>query len=144
MGEVVREVRLGYRTVKRRRGRVRVELARFYSSPSAKDPDLEAACGHDELKLAAKEFGGEVHFEGRRVEVREDHLYERLMVYAAVRQSLRRPSLALDLREAVAKLGLYELHFWASTFAEAYRARRSRAALFRPAKAFKVLHGLAR
>ena len=144
MPSVERHVRFRSRRVKRKEGKVSIMLAGFYSLPSAKDPDVMSECNRDELLLFAKEVGPKNSFAAKtnKITVYSDDLYERLLIYAVVRQSLRDSVKVFDLREIIKSLGLYEVHFWASMFAELYRTALSRVALYRPAKAFKVLYKL--
>lgn len=145
MEEARRIVKFRSERVKRKLGRVWITLAEFYSLPTAKDPDLVSACSRDELVMLIRDLQDGSWLEvDDQLNIQSDDLYERLMVYAAVRQSFRDPSRMSDLRAVVKELGAFEVHFWASVFADAYRQSGSRAALFRPAKAFKILYRLAR
>lgn len=145
MSELKRFVQFKTRRAKRKAGRVEISLLEFYSMPNAKDPDLVANCDQGEFSIAAREFSPNgFELGGHCLKVKGDELYERLIVYATVRQSLRDPAKVLDLKPIVKELGAYELHFWASVFVENYRRLKSRLALMRPAKAFKILYGLAR
>ena len=65
------------------------------------------------------------------------------LVFYAVAQSMQRPGKLARLRDIVEELELLELRFWGHCFAEAYR-RSKRRGMYRPARAFKTLYGLAR
>ena len=65
------------------------------------------------------------------------------LVFYSVAQSMRHPGRLARLLDIVEGLELLELRFWGHSFAEAYR-RGKRRAMYRPARAFKILYGLAR
>jgi len=65
------------------------------------------------------------------------------LVFYSVAQSMVRPGKLARLRDIVEELELLELRFWGHSFAEAYR-RGKRRGMYRPARAFKTLYGLAR
>jgi hypothetical protein len=126
------------RRVRRSGGFEVVQVCRFYPFTYSLKPELSAVCPWSELVLLAESLG-ERGVRGRSLRVGEG-VYKRLLVYAAVRQTLRSRAKARELEEVVRGLDEYELHFWYSKFLEA--AERGRLALYRPARAFKVLHRL--
>ncbi|RLI28986.1 hypothetical protein DRO58_00905 [Candidatus Bathyarchaeota archaeon] len=144
MSRTEHHVKFRRKRVKRKGGWRTITLAEFYSLPNSKNPDVVAACNSSELKIMVKEAGKlEIYeIEGDEIIVYNDELYEKLLIYAAVRQGLRRPEKVIDLRETVKELGIYETHFWASSFAEIYRQTSDRRLLLRPAKAFKIFYRL--
>jgi len=146
MRKTKHRIKFQKKKVRRKAGRVLITIAEFFSLPNAKDPDLAAACDKNELLILAKELGKPSHYavEDDGIAVYDDQLYEKLMVYAAVRQGMRQPDKSIELRSVVRNLGIYETHFWASNFAETYRETTDRRFLLRPAKAFKILYGLVR
>jgi hypothetical protein len=135
---VLKRVSYTERRVKRRNGFEVVQVCHFYPFTYSQRPELSAACPWSELVLLAESLG-ERSVKGRSLRVSEG-VYKRLLVYAAVRQTLRSRARARELEEVVKGLDEYELHFWYSKLLEA--AERGRRALFRPARAFKVLHRL--
>ena len=137
-------VKFRHKRVKGKSGRRTITLAEFYSLPKSENPDLVAACDSGELKIMVKEAGKPEGYEieGDEIIVYNDQLYEKLLIYATVRQGLRRPEKVIDLRETVKDLGIYETHFWASSFSEIYRQTSDRRLILRPAKAFKIFYRL--
>ncbi|MEZ0346048.1 MAG: hypothetical protein ABWK01_05825 [Infirmifilum sp.] len=127
------------RKVKSRDGERVVQLCHFCPSTTVRRAELVAACPWSELVLLAEKLEGVVRPKKRSVRV-GDGAYKRLLVYAAVRESLRSQQKVRELEEVVRSLDEYELHFWFSRFIAAFE--RGRIALKRPARAFKVLHRL--
>lgn len=137
-----------------------ITLAIFYPfTTSGKkkqlSPELEARCDPSELEILAKELGEGITLvrEGLKtkstvpqpkltIKTHEEDEYEKLMIYAAVRQSMRKPLAANKLKDAVKDLGAYEAHYWASIFKEIFTRTQKRIDLFKPAKAFKTLYHL--
>lgn len=118
-------------------------------------PEVEARCDLSELEILAKELGEGLIFEEKEsqtksivpqpkltIKVNEEDKYERLMIYAAVRQSIRSPLIANRLKDVAKDLGAYEAHYWASIFKEIFSRTQKRIELFRPARAFKTLYHL--
>jgi len=129
--------RVSYTERRARRGGEPLQVCHFYPFTYSLKPELSAVCPWSELVLLAEALG--VRARNRSLRVGES-VYKRLLVYAAVRQTLRSRARVGELEEVVRGLDEYELHFWYSKFLEA--AERGRLALFRPARAFKVLHRL--
>ena len=113
-------------------------MCHFYPFTYSQKPELSAVCPWSEVVLLAESLG-EGNVKGRSLRVGES-AYKRLLVYAAVRQTLRSRVKARELEGVVRSLDEYELHFWCSKLLEA--AGKGRLALYRPARAFKVLHRL--
>jgi len=139
-----------------------ITIARFYpfmavgTKRKKLEPEVEARCDPKELEILAKELGEGIVFEkheqmtkssvpqpGLAIRVQEEDKYEKLMIYAVVRQSIRNPLVANRLKDIIKNLGGYEAHYWASIFKEIFTRTRKRIELFRPAKAFKTLYHLA-
>ncbi|MEZ0345348.1 MAG: hypothetical protein ABWK01_02195 [Infirmifilum sp.] len=127
------------RRVRGRRGERVVQLCHFYPSPTLRSAELVAACPWSELVLLAEKLENGVRLKRRSVRV-GDRAYRRLLVYAAVRESLSSRHKVRELEEVVRSLDEYELFFWFSRFTEAFE--RGRLRLRRPVRAFKVLQGL--
>jgi len=115
-----------------------LQVCRFYPFTYSLKPELSAVCPWSELVMLAEALGVR-GAKGRSLRVGES-VYKRLLVYAAVRQTLKSRAKVGELEEVVRSLDEYELHFWYSRFLSA--AEKGRLALYRPARAFKVLHGL--
>jgi hypothetical protein len=137
-----------------------ITLALFYpfttlSKKKRSGPEVEARCDPSELEILAKELGEGLTFEEKEtrtksnipqpqltIKVLEEDKYEKLMIYAVVRQSIRSPIIANRLKDAVKDLGAYEAHYWASIFKEIFSRTQKRIELFRPSRAFKTLYHL--
>ena len=65
------------------------------------------------------------------------------LIFFSVAQTLRKPTMLDRLKHIVEELELLELRFWGSAIARGYRAS-GRLGIYRPARSFKVLYGLAR
>uniref|UniRef100_A0A7C1GBT5 Uncharacterized protein n=1 Tax=Thermofilum adornatum TaxID=1365176 RepID=A0A7C1GBT5_9CREN len=115
-----------------------VQVCHFYPYTYSKKPEVSAVCPWSELVLFAESLGARLS--GKRSLRVDDGVYKRLLVYGVVRERIRDPSKAGELREIVAGLDEYELHFWFAKFIAA--TERGRRALNRPARAFRVLYGL--
>ncbi|MCS7366030.1 MAG: hypothetical protein NDF54_11390 [archaeon GB-1867-035] len=139
MSTVERFIVFRKRKVKRKGGRVPVMFSEFYSLPNAKEADMLSICSKNELitLLNDLEAKGKYSLESDRLKI-----FKKLLIYAAVRQTIRKAEKALDLGIIVKNLGLYETHFWASVLTETFRRTLSRKFLYRPSKAFKILYGL--
>jgi len=68
--------------------------------------------------------------------------YFRLLVYSAVRQSIRSEIKANILTDIVKKLPYTELKYWADIFSRYFREYKNRVALYKPAHAFKEVYNL--
>jgi len=130
--------RVSYTERKAERSGEPLQVCRFYPFTYSLKPELSAVCPWSELVMLAEALGVR-GAKGRSLRVNES-AYKRLLVYAAVRQTLKSRGKVRELEEVVRSLDEYELHFWYSRFLSA--AEKGRLALYRPARAFKVLHGL--
>ncbi len=138
-----------------------ITLASFYpyiasnTKKKKQNPEVQVRCDPTELEILAKELAEGITCEKQEQEtkstvpqpnlllrVNEEDKYEKLMIYATVRQSIRNPLIANKLKDIVKDLGAYEAHYWASIFKEIFSRTRRRIELFRPAKAFKTLYQL--
>lgn len=137
--EAVRRVSYTERRIKRGLGFDTVQVCRFYPASYSLKPEFTASCPWSEVVLLAERLEGRLQLKRRSLRV-SDGAYKRLLVYAAVRTSLRNPSKVRELEEVVRSLEEYELHFWFTRFLAAYE--RGVLAVRRPVRAFKVLHGL--
>jgi len=137
--EAVRRASYTERRVKRGAGVKTMQVCRFYPSTYSLKPKFAAPCPWSEHVLLGERLAGRLLLRKRSMRV-SDGLYKRLLVYAAVRGTLRSPSKVRELEEVVRNLEEYELHFWFTRFLMAYE--NGLAAMRRPVRAFKVLHGL--
>lgn len=65
------------------------------------------------------------------------------LVFFSVAQTFRKPGMIERLKHVVEDLELLELRFWGNAIVRGYRAS-GRLGIYRPARSFKVLYGLAR
>lgn len=139
-----------------------ITLALFYpfttlGKKKQSGPEVITRCDPSELEILAKELGEGITLAEEQlktkstipqpkltIKVHEEDKYEKLMIYAVVRQSIRNPLKANRLKDAVKDLGAYEAHYWASIFKEIYGRTQKRIELFRPSRAFKTLYHLTR
>jgi len=119
-------------------------FAEFYSLPNAKDADMLSICSKNELMgfLTDLDSEGKYSWNEDRLKIFSEEVYEKMLIYATVRQTIRKAEKALDLGIIVKNLGLYETHFWASVFTDTFRHTLRRRPLYRPSKAFKILYSL--
>jgi len=68
--------------------------------------------------------------------------YNRLLIYACVRPTLRNSSKIMDLAVLVMNLSGWDSHYWASRFRERWWRYRSYRSILKAAKAFKLLFSL--
>lgn len=125
------------------------------SKPQGGNPSREyldakvSAKSQEELLYLAKKLGCGISDEKKWISTDNSNAYNRLMVYAVVRRSLRLPRKAEQLRSLVLSMDFAgDAWWWASAFTEIYQKRAGKAGvgsrcLNRPAKAFKLLYDLA-
>ena len=103
-----------------------------------------------ELLFIAEKLGCSISAEKKWISTDKDDAYNRLLVYAVVRRSLQTPEKIERLRELVLDDDFAsDAWWWASTFVEIYRREARKfgvgsRCLYKPAKAFKLLYGLAK
>ncbi|RLI36046.1 hypothetical protein DRO55_04275 [Candidatus Bathyarchaeota archaeon] len=68
--------------------------------------------------------------------------YNRVLIYACVRKTIRSPRKARYLASLVLDLNSWEAFYWASTIREDWWLNRSVKRLYKVAKAFKILFNL--
>ena len=108
-----------------------------------------SAKSQEELMYLAKKLGCGISEEKKWISTDNSDAYNRLMVYAVVRRSLRLPWKAEQLRGLVLSGDFTgDAWWWASAFTEIYQKRAGEVGvgsrcLYRPAKAFKLLYDLA-
>ncbi len=104
----------------------------------------------EELLYLARRLGCEVIEEKKWISTDNSDAYNKLVVYAVVRRSLRLPIKVEQLRNLVLMEDFAaDAWWWASTFTEIYQKNANEAGvgskcLYRPAKAFKLLYDLER
>lgn len=141
----------------RRKGRL---YAAFRSYPIREKPSSKNRSGEyldvktpvrsqEELLYLARVLNCDVSEEKKWISTDSDEAYNRLLVFAVVRMSLRLPEKIEKLRNLVLSEDFAgDSWWWASTFTEIYQEKAREKGvgsrcLYRPAKAFKLLYGLA-
>lgn len=69
-------------------------------------------------------------------------LYNRLLIYASVRPTLKSIEKAATLAMLVLELNSWDAFYWASRFRELWWEHKNRRPLFKAAKAFRLFFGL--
>ncbi|MGC9095463.1 MAG: hypothetical protein ACP5IM_07685 [Candidatus Bathyarchaeia archaeon] len=106
-------------------------------SPLKYSIDLKTKINPKELILLAKEFNLPV--EGNKILVQNLELYNRLLVYACVRVSLRENVESVrKLQEKVFGMTSWDAHYWASAFRELWWKHGKRLKLQKAVKAFRL------
>jgi len=101
-----------------------------------------------ELLYLAEKLGGKISEEKKWISIDDSDAYNRLMVYAVVRRSLKLPWKIEKLRRLVLSEDFSgDAWWWAGTFTEIYQKRSREVGvgsrcLLRPAMAFKLIYGL--
>ncbi|MEM3536258.1 MAG: hypothetical protein QXF44_00625 [Candidatus Bathyarchaeia archaeon] len=106
-------------------------------SPLKSSIDLKARINPKELLLLAKEFN--IPVEENKILVQNLELYNRLLIYACVRPSLRKNFESIrKLEEQIFDMTSWDAHYWASAFRELWWKHGKRAELQNIVKAFKL------
>ncbi|RLB11001.1 MAG: hypothetical protein DRG27_02040 [Deltaproteobacteria bacterium] len=93
-----------------------------------------------ELPLIAKNMGCQI--QNGRITIPDLDIYNRLLIYACVRISLRNRGKIRDLAKLVFELSNLDAHYWASRFRELWWRHGKYRPLLNTAKAFKLFFGL--
>ncbi|MGQ9507538.1 MAG: hypothetical protein ACUVTB_06780, partial [Candidatus Bathycorpusculaceae bacterium] len=101
--------------------------------------DLEAKVDWKELCSIAKTLGCVVSKD--KVHAKSQSDYDKLLIFAAVRSTLKCKTAVSELSEVVLKLNGYDLNYWALQFKRAFWYE-DHSQVTRVAKAFTVLFGL--
>jgi hypothetical protein len=110
-----------------------------FNSISDGAKDLEAEVDWEELCSIAKRLGCFISDE--KVRTKSQSEYDRLLIFAAVRPTLKSKDTISELSEVVLKLNGYDLNYWALQFKKAFWYE-DHFKVARVAKAFNVLFGL--
>jgi len=121
------------------------EMAEFVWSSTPENPtrgstDLRIKVKVGELLHLARVLG--CSRERDVISVPSLDAYNKLLLYSAVRASIRRPDKAKELAELILDLKGWDIHYWASKFRELWWRYRRPSRLMKTAKAFKLLSGL--
>lgn len=96
-----------------------------------------------EFRKVSRRFGIKSVRKNRNLFKTEDpESYLRVFVYAAVRQTLRSEVEIEKLQDLIEKLPLFDIRYWASIFREKYEKWGSIKALYKPARAFRLVYEL--
>jgi hypothetical protein len=99
--------------------------------------DLKTKINPKELLLLAKEFS--IPVEENKILVQNLELYNRLLIYACVRPSLRENIKSVrKLQEKIFDMTSWDAHYWASAFRELWWKHGKRLKLQKAVKAFRL------
>ncbi|MGB9809532.1 MAG: hypothetical protein ACPLSA_05765 [Caldanaerobacter sp.] len=106
-------------------------------SPLKYSIDLKTKINPKELLLLAKEFS--IPVEENKILVQNLELYNRLLIYACVRPSLRENIENIrKLQEKIFDMTSWDAHYWASAFRELWWKHGKRLKLQKAVKAFRI------
>lgn len=108
------------------------EPGNFYKSAL----DLKVKVPAQEIVKIAEELG--CNRVGSKIFIPNLDIYNRLMIYAAVRPKVRSVSGLRELRLVIEKMNGWHAHYWASGFREIWWAHRNYRSMFKAVKAFKL------
>jgi len=104
------------------------------------NPDLKVKVEPRELIALAKNLGYTVSW--GRIILPDLDAYNRLLLYAAVRPTIRSHLKAAELAMLIRGLTDWDAHYWASRLRELWWEHRSYRSLLKAVKAFKLFFGL--
>ncbi|RLG39155.1 hypothetical protein DRN79_00400 [Methanosarcinales archaeon] len=93
-----------------------------------------------ELAIIAKNMGCRI--QNGRIFIPDLDIYNRLLIYACVRISMRSRIKIRDLATLVFELSSLDAHYWASRFRELWWKHEKYRPLLKTAKAFRLFFGL--
>ncbi len=105
-------------------------------TPLKSSIDLKTKINPIELLLLAKEFNSSI--DSGKIMVQNLEQYNRLLIYACVRPSLRRAESIRKLQAHIFGMTSWDAHYWASAFRELWWKKGKRAELRHLVKAFKL------
>ena len=106
-------------------------------APTKYSIDLKTKINPKELLLLAKEFN--ILVEENKILVQNLELYNRLLIYACVRPSLRESVESVrKLQEKIFDMTSWDAHYWASAFRELWWKHGKRLKLQKAVKAFRL------
>ena len=125
--------------------RLRGRMATFLWTSSAENPlessiDLRIKTHPNELSSLANNLSCPIE-DGEIISSSLDH-YNRLLVYASIRPTIKSPEKAGSLTKLVLELNSWDAFYWASRFRELWWEYKSCRRLLRAAKAFRLFFGL--
>jgi len=105
-------------------------------TPLESSIDLKTKINPNELLALAKEFHSPI--DNGKILVQNLEQYNRLLIYACIRPSLKKAESIRELRERILDLTSWDAHYWASAFRELWWKNGKRSELHRLVKAFKL------
>ena len=105
-------------------------------TPLKSSIDLKTKINSYELLLLAKEFNSPV--DNDRILIQNLEQYNRLLIYACVRPSLKKAESIRKLQAQIFDMTSWDAHYWASAFRELWWKYGRQAELQRLVKAFKL------
>jgi hypothetical protein len=121
--------------------RLTKNMATFIWSSTPQTPlkssiDLKTRINPNELLLLAKEFSNPV--DNGKIVVQNLEQYNRLLIYACVRPSLKKVESIRKLQAEIFDMTSWDAHYWASAFRELWWKHGKHAEIQRLVKAFKL------
>ena len=98
--------------------------------------DLKSRVSFHELLKLAEEMGCQAN--GSEILLPNQDIYNRLLVYACVRNSLRKPSGVLRLADCVVEMSGWDALYWASAFRKLWWSSSNHRSLRKAVNAFKL------
>jgi len=105
-------------------------------TPLKSSIDLKTRINPNELLFLAKEFNSPV--DNGKILVQNLEQYNRLLIYACVRPSLKKAESIRKLQAQIFDMTSWDAHYWASAFRELWWKHGKPAELQRLVKAFKL------
>jgi hypothetical protein len=102
--------------------------------------DLKARVSFSELLKLAGKMDCQVN--GSEILPLNQDAYNRLLIYACVRATIKKPSETLKLASCVVEMNGWDAHYWASTFRKLWWSGARHRSLRRVVKAFKLFFNI--
>lgn len=110
------------------------------NNPTKGSIDLRVSVNPLELSYLARSLG--CLLENESIIAQNLDAYNRLVVYAGVRPTVRQADKARELAFLVLDLNMWDAHYWASRFRELWWRHETYRPLLKVAKAFKLFFGI--
>ncbi len=121
-------------------GKVRFIWSSTPRKPLRGSTDLRVGVSFSELLRVAKIMRCQVN--GSEIYPLNQDAYNRLLIYACVRPTIKEPNKVLRLAECVAEMGGWDAHYWASAFREIWWLNGNYRSLRKVVRAFKFFFNI--
>ncbi|MEM1574084.1 MAG: hypothetical protein QXI49_07325 [Candidatus Methanomethylicaceae archaeon] len=109
-------------------------------APLRSSIDLKIKINPNELFFLANDFNCQI--KDNKIFIPNLELYNRLLIYACVRPSLKKTESIHKLSECIYNMTSWDAHYWASAFRELWWKYRKRRNLLKTIKGFKLFFGI--